>query len=268
MPSQRSAPSGFVAYTDRGNAAVITDNDNDDGGSQGETPLNVCHPLVQRDGIRTLALNTFLGLVGVTSSSVAVALSNSTVLYAELLRSLAEFGAVLLSLLLFFIFPSVSPSMRHRLSYAAAIAVTGAMVVALTVIVLHAYDRIRAPVVTSGIGVFIGMSTASASAIVNFFCTRKNHRMFLRHQSSLFASQWKLFRVKFAANVTIVLAAGGSWMGSHYHWLIYADPIGSLFLAGFVAYSAVNIFGGARQAYQRREPADASRPLQSVAMKS
>ena len=73
------------------------------------------------------------------------------------------------------------------------------------------------------------------------------NRVLSKHDPSpILTSQWKLFRAKTVASLVVVLSLGSSIWLPGATIALYSDPIGSIFLASFLLYSAYSIISASR----------------------
>ncbi len=113
------------------------------------------------------------------------------------------------------------------------------MLVSLVIALCGAVVRFREPVIVRHIG--MGFFVALYSTGVNAWSWRRTFLLAKRENSSILESQWHLFRTKTIANACVVVSLGLSLTLQQHSWAEYIDPVFSLVLSGFLAYSIYSI---------------------------
>jgi cation diffusion facilitator family transporter len=189
---------------------------------------------------RSVMIGMVTGGVQLPVSLVAALLGNSIVLVADLLRATAELLTIVLS---WFALRAVRRASRDRFNYglgkvesAASVVVGGALLVSFTVVLGAALARLVAP---APIGdAMLGLVAALVGTAGSIWLWRRNYAIACRAASPVMDAQWRLYRSKTVTNGTVALSVGVALAFKDHAWAAYADPLGSLVIAGYLLYSA------------------------------
>lgn len=186
-------------------------------------------------------VTTFFSLI---PTAYATFVSNSVILFTDLLRCAVEFCAILLA---FLILRSVSHGDKSRFNYGygkleqiSSVAVAVAMLGTFFAVIVSAAMRLLSPqpVENATFGFILGV----LSVLGNVSLWRVNYGLAKQAPSPMMDSQWRLFRAKSCASIIVVCSLAPSMVGNLQNVLWYADPVGSLLLSGFLLYSAMGLF--------------------------
>lgn len=170
-------------------------------------------------------------------------ISNSVTLYADLLRCLAEFSAILCAWLVVRKIESEDESTFNygfgKLERLSSLLVAAALFVTFLVSLSLGLRRLWYPEVlqNSEYGFLFAILSVAGNAIL----WRLNYKHEAAAASPVIDSQWRLFRAKTAASSAVVLSLGVGMFFSDYAFAQYADPFGALVLSAFILYSAITI---------------------------
>ncbi|MCB0318710.1 MAG: cation diffusion facilitator family transporter [Bdellovibrionales bacterium] len=169
-------------------------------------------------------------------------ISNSTALFADLLRSSSEFSAILVSWL---ILRGIDRRKWKGFSYGFAkieqlscLIVGATLFISFTIVLIHAAQRFYYPVIPENITAGIVMSVLSI--LGNSFIWIKNIKLYQKKPSPVIDSQKKLFRAKTFACTIVFFTLVLTHLLSQ-ELAIYVDPLGSLLIAFFMFKNAVAI---------------------------
>lgn len=190
--------------------------------------------------LRIATITTFLSLI--PTAYVAFS-SNSIVLLTDLLRCSVEFSAIFLSWL---IVRSLSSKNQIQSDYSfgkmeqmGSLLVACALFLSFIAVLVLAAIRIYSPVAVENGG--LGLIFAILSILGNISFWIYNNRLARSASSPILESQSNLFRAKTLASVVVatsLLLSLGKWESPI---MLYADPLGSLILAGFLLFSAITL---------------------------
>lgn len=192
---------------------------------------------------RSILTGFILGLVALAPDVVAVILANSVMLLSDLLKSASETVATFLSWL------AVRKVRRGKtfdynygqgkLENISSLAVAGAMMLSWMIVTYGAIERFRHPKPIGSIG--LALFVTGGSALVNLWMWRKNLRLSGVEASPILESQWRLFRSKFAANISVVASLVVSAGFREQRWAAYVDPAGAILISAFLLLSAYRV---------------------------
>ena len=186
-------------------------------------------------------VTTFLSLI---PTAYATLISNSVILFTDLMRCAVEFFAILLAWL---ILRHVSKGDKSRFNYGygkleqiSSVVVAIAMLGTFLAVIISALMRFLSPqqVEHAGFGFVLGL----LSVLGNLSLLKVYRGLARQSPSPMMESQWRLFRAKTCASAIVVISLLPSMLGGAFTAIWYADPLGSLFLSGFLLYSAMGLF--------------------------
>lgn len=185
-------------------------------------------------------VTTFLSLL---PTAYATFVSNSVILFSDFLRCLVEFSAIFLS---WCIMRRVSETDQMRFSYGhgkleefSALTVGVALLISFVIVLLSAISRFLTPQPVEN-GVF-GFILGGLSVAGNVYFWFKYGALAKSVSSPVISSQSRLFRAKTVASLVVFLSLLLSLYSHDSHLIFYADPIGAIFLAAFLLYSALGL---------------------------
>ncbi len=190
-------------------------------------------------------------LLGVIFSAIAllptlyVALvSNSIVLAADLMRTVVEFLAIVLSwLVIRHTSKGDSDSFAFgygKLEQLASLGVAASMLFAAIIVITSAGIRISEPIkIENGLPGFIFAILSVVGNVAGWVYYRA---LALRTTSPILQAQRQLFRAKTVASNIVLLSLSLSLFTEDLTVSLFADPIGSLLFAGFLIYSGAGLF--------------------------
>jgi len=192
---------------------------------------------------RSIRFNFLTGALSFALKIVATSIANSVTLLSDLLRSGGDtFAAFLAWLTMRRIAKGKALAYDYgygKLDNLSSLLVAGTMLVSLAITLYGAVVRFRQPVPVQHIG--MGFFVALYSTGVNAWSWRRTFRLAQRESSTILESQWHLFRTKTMANLCVVISLGLSLALKQYVWAQYIDPVFSVVLSGFLAYSIYSI---------------------------
>ncbi len=196
-----------------------------------------------REKERLIRLGTLSGLVTFSLKLAAAVLSNSLIIFTDLLRSVSEFLAFFFAWL----------TMRRiaggkvagyefgygKLESASSLLMAGVLVSFLVIALVGAVERFQHPVETHRVelGFFVALAATGWNAVM---WRRGVHRV-RRDPSPIIVSHAHVFRNKTLANGTVVAGLTLSEALEGFPGALYIDPATALVLCGFLALSIYSI---------------------------
>lgn len=186
------------------------------------------------------------GVLDSTATATAAALSNSSVLLADALKTGLEFVAVLLAWLAIRRMAKGGGSDYEygigKLENLASFVIGALMVIVFLIIVGSAVRSMIWPAHISGVGLWISLGIQIVFGCVNGYLYLNARRVARTENSPIMVSQAKLFFTKLFANGFILLALVSSMLLHNYEWSVYIDPIAALVVAALIIASAMSVF--------------------------
>lgn len=197
-------------------------------------------PLKKENLVAVAVVTTFLSLI---PTAYAAIISNSTTLFADLLRCLGEFFAILAS---WVVLRKMSMNETARFNYGygkleqlAGIAVAAALFLTFLV---SMFSGIRGLVLPSHLeNAEFGFLFAIASVVGNAFLWVSNLIANIRAPSPIGESQWRLFRAKTCATLVVAVSLGVALAFSDSAASVYVDPLGSIALSLFMLWQSYKL---------------------------
>jgi len=199
-----------------------------------------------RERERSIVTSLVVDFILLLPDVVAALLANSLVMMADVLKCINELLATFLSWL------AIRKVVRNKpynfdyglgkLENLTSIIVAWIMFLSLIIVLYSAFYRFRHPHGLHSAGATLGIALMLVGVCVNTWLWIKNYRVSRKEYSPIMESQWRLFRAKAVADLTVLLTLVLSV--SLYNivpWAIYIDPIGSLAIAGFLMFSIYHI---------------------------
>ncbi len=119
--------------------------------------------------------------------------------------------------------------------------VAGIMVVSMIIIFYQIIDRFQHPVMLRETGLGIGILFSGLAAMFNGWLWWQSYKTAKRESSQVLESLWRLYQVKTISTICVVSSLGLSLAFKNYSWSIYIDPVGSIVLLGFLAFSTYSV---------------------------
>ena len=199
-----------------------------------------------RERERSVLTSLVVDFILLLPDVVAAVLANSLVMMADVLKCINEILATFLSWL------AIRKVVRNKpyhfdyglgkLENLTSIIVAWIMFLSLIIVLYSAFYRLRHPYEMHDIGAVLGIALMLLGVCVNTWLWIKNYRVSRMEYSPIMESQWRLFRTKAMADFTVLMTLVLSIsLRNVVHWAIYIDPIGSLFIAGFLMFSIYHI---------------------------
>jgi ferrous-iron efflux pump FieF len=192
---------------------------------------------------RTLTISLVLTFLSLFPTLYVALISNSLTLFADLLRCLVEFLAILVA---FIIARKTRPeNLQHynygfgKLEHLSSLIVAAALLIAFAITSIAAFHRLFAPqeVQNGQMGLYLGI----LSVFGNLYIWRQNSRLAGKTTSPISRSQARLFLSKTIACVVVVISLSAGMFFSHNIIGLHADAIGGLTVAAFLFYSSYQI---------------------------
>lgn len=183
---------------------------------------------------------TFLSLL---PTAYAALISNSTTLFADLLRCLGEFFAIVAS---WVVLLKMSRNETARFNYGygkleqlAGIAVAAALFLTFLVSLTSGIRGLIVP--TRLENAEFGFIFALLSVGGNAFLWTSNYIADARSPSPIAESQWRLFRAKTCATMVVVTSLGIALAFADSEASVYVDPLGSIALSLFMLWQSYTL---------------------------
>ena len=183
---------------------------------------------------------TFLSLI---PTAYAAIVSNSTTLFADLLRCLGEFFAITVAWL---VLRKMSRNEVSRFNYGygkleqlAGVAVAAALFLTFLVSFISGLRGFISPtrVESAEFGFFFALLSVLGNAVMwvsNYLANRREY-------SPITESQARLFRAKTCATLVVALALGATLLFSDIYLSLFFDPIGSIALSLFMLWQGYTL---------------------------
>lgn len=198
-----------------------------------------------RERERSVGVSLLVDFVLLMPDLVAAVLSQSLTLLADVLKCANELVATLLSWLALRKIGRGKPYYFDyglgKLENLTSIVVAALMFLSLIFVLYSAVLRLHAPHEMNKLGVMLGIGFMLIGGGANIWLWIKNRRVARQSHSPIMESQWRLFRAKAVADLTVLATLVLSVALGRYRWAIYIDPCGSLAIAGFLAFSIYHV---------------------------
>jgi cation diffusion facilitator family transporter len=195
------------------------------------------HRLQKENLVLVAVFTTFLSLL---PTAYAALISNSTTLFADLLRCLGEFFAIVAS---WAVLIKMSRDERSRFNYGygkleqlAGIAVAAALFLTFLVSLTSGIRGLIVPAKLENAE--FGFFFALLSVAGNAFLWGSNYVADARSPSPIAESQWRLFRAKTCATMVVVTSLGVALAFADSQASVYVDPLGSIALSLFMLWQS------------------------------
>ncbi|PKL67699.1 MAG: cation transporter [Methanomicrobiales archaeon HGW-Methanomicrobiales-1] len=182
-----------------------------------------------------------IDLLVLIPESIAVILSGSMTLFADIIKGINEIIATTFALI---IIRRVTVGGKFTYDYGMGkfesltrIITGGVMFVSLAILLFFTFHRIIYPEHFDMDAAFIGIPLMILVSITDSYHWQKNYRLNLKEPSPIMEAQWRLRRAKTFSNLLILFALILSVLLVHYSWAEYIDPIASLVIIGFLLFA-------------------------------
>lgn len=188
----------------------------------------------------------YAGILDTLVTLGAVYAASSSVLLADFLKTTLEGIAVLLAWLsLRRIIYGRNQEFDYgigKLESLSSVFVGVLMGLAVLIILGNAIRNIFSPGHIEGIGVYISGAAQIVFGIINTKMALNSRKIAKVSPSPIITAQQQLFTTRAFGNIFILLALSLSTLLHDYSWSVYIDPIASIVIAGFIAFSAMGVF--------------------------
>lgn len=196
---------------------------------------------VKKEHLVVVAVGTTL--LSLIPTAYAALISNSTTLFADLLRCLGEFFSILAS---WFVLIKMSRNETTRFNYGygkleqlAGIAVAAALFLTFLVSLTSGIRGLILPAKLENAE--FGFVFAILSVLGNALLWVSNYIADARNPSPIAESQWKLFRAKACATMVVVISLGTALTFADSRASVYVDPVGSIALSLFMLWQSYKL---------------------------
>ncbi|OPY37857.1 MAG: ferrous iron efflux protein F [Methanoregula sp. PtaU1.Bin051] len=169
---------------------------------------------------------------------VAVALTGSVTLFADVIKCGNEILATVFALLILL---KMRKGGQFSYDYGMGkfetmtrVATGAVMLASLFIILYFTFQKIVAPEHLEIGGALFSVPLMLVIAAVDTYLWRKNYRIAQNDPSPILESQWRLRRAKSFADISVLLALVLSFSLSGYEWAVYIDPAASFIIIGFL----------------------------------
>jgi cation diffusion facilitator family transporter len=198
-------------------------------------------PRLKKENLVLVALCTTL--ISLLPTAYAALISNSTTLFADLLRCLGEFFAIVASwAVLIKMSRSDSSQFNYgfgKLEQLAGIAVAAALFLTFLVSLTSGIRGLIVP--TKLENAEFGFLFAVLSVGGNALLWVSNYVADARAPSPIAESQWRLFRAKTCATMVVVVSLGVALAFADSEAAVYVDPLGSVVLSLFMLWQSYKL---------------------------
>lgn len=188
----------------------------------------------------------YAGILDTLITLGALIAASSSVLLADFLKTTLEGVAVLLAWLsLRRIIYGKNEEFDYgigKLESLSSIFVGVLMGLAVLIILGNSIRNILNPGHISGIGVYISGAAQIVFGVINTRMALNSRRIAKESPSPIIAAQQQLFTTRAFGNIFILLSLSLSMLLHDYSWSSYIDPVASIVIAGFIAFSAMGVF--------------------------
>ena len=202
-------------------------------------------PSLSQQKERSIMLGFVFGLFGLITGVFAGLSANSTAIFSEVLKNTGLTMAVFLSWL----------SLRKvrigktegynygygKLENFSGLIVAAVMIVSFFLILYHAVERFQHSVEMHSTGVDIGLLFSAIALVCSIILWNHDHHLAKHEHSPVMESLWRLYRTKTVSTGVVVVTLLLSIVFREHDWSLYIDPIGSIIVSMFLAYSIYSI---------------------------
>jgi divalent metal cation (Fe/Co/Zn/Cd) transporter len=196
---------------------------------------------VRDAGARSLATGVAFGVAALALDIVAVLVSNSAALRADLVRGGADTTAAVFAFLIYSLSGNPSrPSLQFgKLTNLSCVVTATAIIVGVLCMMWVLADRLAHPVVIRG--TMLGFVVATLYLVCNVWLLAINRSVRKPDQSPLIDAQARVIRTKLLANVTLFATIGGATFGPGATAQFVSDSAGVLTQSAFGIWTAAKL---------------------------
>jgi cation diffusion facilitator family transporter len=182
-----------------------------------------------------------IDLLVLIPESIAVILSGSMTLFADIVKGANEILATSFALL---IIRRVTQGGKFTYDYGMGkfesltrIITGGVMFISIVILLLFTSHRILNPEHFDMNAAFIGIPLMILVSITDSYHWKKNYSLAQKEPTPIMEAQWRLRRAKTFSDLLILFALVLSVLLVQYSWSEYIDPIASLVIIGFLLFA-------------------------------
>ena len=182
-----------------------------------------------------------IDLLVLIPESIAVILSNSLTLLADIVKGVNEILATTFALI---IIRRVTAGGKFTYDYGMGkfesltrIITGGVMLVSIAILLYFTIPRFIVPEHFDMDAAIIGIPLMLLVSITDSYHWRKNYRLNQKEPTPVMEAQWRLRRAKTFSDLLILFALVLSVLLVQYPWAVYIDPTASLVIIGFLLFA-------------------------------
>ncbi|MFA4824869.1 MAG: cation diffusion facilitator family transporter [Methanoregula sp.] len=182
-----------------------------------------------------------IDLLVLIPESIAVILSGSMTLFADIIKGANEILATTFALI---IIRRVTIGGKFTYDYGMGkfesltrIITGGVMFISIVILLFFTMHRILNPEHFDMDAAFIGIPLMLLVSITDSYHWKKNYRLAQKEPTPIMEAQWRLRRAKTFSDLLILFALVLSVLLVQYSWSEYIDPIASLVIIGFLLFA-------------------------------
>ena len=182
-----------------------------------------------------------IDLLVLIPESIAVIMSGSMTLFADIIKGANEILATSFALL---IIRRVTLGGKFTYDYGMGkfesltrIITGGVMFISIAILLLFTYNRILHPEHFDMNAALIGIPLMILVSITDSYHWKKNYSLAQKEPTPIMEAQWRLRRAKTFSDLLILFALVLSVLLVQYSWSEYIDPIASLVIIGFLLFA-------------------------------
>jgi len=182
-----------------------------------------------------------IDLLVLIPESIAVILSGSMTLFADIVKGANEILATTFALI---IIRRVTIGGKFTYDYGMGkfesltrIITGGVMFISIAILLLFTSHRILNPEHFDMDAAFIGIPLMLLVSITDSYHWKKNYSLAQKEPTPIMEAQWRLRRAKTFSDILILFALVLSLLLVQYSWAEYIDPIASLVIIGFLLFA-------------------------------
>ena len=182
-----------------------------------------------------------IDLLVLIPESIAVILSGSMTLFADIIKGANEILATTFALI---IIRRVTIGGKFTYDYGMGkfesltrIITGGVMFISIAILLLFTFNRILHPEHFDMNAALIGIPLMILVSITDSYHWKKNYSLAQKEPTPIMEAQWRLRRAKTFSDLLILFALVLSVLLVQYSWSEYIDPIASLVIIGFLLFA-------------------------------
>ena len=197
--------------------------------------------LARDAGLRSLATGVAFGVAALALDIVAVLVSNSAALRADLVRGGADTAAAVFALLIYSLSRNPTRSSRQlgKLADLSCVVTAAAIIAGVLCMMWVLADRLAHPVIIQG--TMLGFIVAVLYLACNVWLLALNRSVRKPDQSPLIEAQARVIRTKLLANLTLFATIGGATFGPGATAQFLSDSAGVLTQSAFGIWTAAKL---------------------------